>query len=466
MTPAIYWFRRALRLDDNQGITEALARFGSVVPVFLLDPAILSRPDTGKARMRFLFEGLASLDADLRARGGRLIIRQGNPVDVLPRLALECGARTVFHAREHEPHGIQRDAAVKAALEVAGIELVAHEDHLLISPDRVRTQAGGGYTVFSPYKRRWLEEGIPAPLPAPGRIPVPVAIASESLPVPDSGWPQAVVRGGEAEAHRLLDQFLTAAARSYDTGRETPATEGTSRLSAHLRFGMLSARRFYQELRALRAGLPVTDRAGVDTVISELCWRDFYAQVLFHFPHAATGSFKPELDTIAWQNDERLFAAWKAGRTGYPIVDAALRQLQSEGWMHNRARMIVASFLTKDLLIDWRWGERHFMELLVDGDMAANNGGWQWAASTGTDAQPYFRIFNPTSQGQKFDPEGTYVRRWVPELARVPTKAIHAPWTLSAAERAYLGADAYPQPIVDHAMQREKALALYRVVKK
>jgi deoxyribodipyrimidine photo-lyase len=456
MSTALYWFRRALRLDDNAGLTEALKRFERVACVFILDPAILSRPDTGKARVRFLFEGLASLEADLRARGGRLIVRHGDPVEVLPRLAAECAASVVFHAREHEPHGKERDARVSRV-----IETVVHEDHLLVSPDRVFTQAGAPYTVFSPYKRRWLEETIPAPLPAPERVPAPEGLFSEPLPTPDPSWPEATVSGGEGEARTLLNRFLSEAASVYDTGREAPATDGTSRLSAHLRFGMLSARRFYHKLQTVRAALPVTGRRGIDTVISELVWRDFYAQVLFHFPHAASGSFQRELDTIAWHNDERLFDAWKDGRTGYPIVDAAMRQLASESWMHNRARMIVASFLTKDLLIDWRWGESYFMQMLVDGDMAANNGGWQWAASTGTDAQPYFRIFNPTSQGEKFDPDGAYVKRWVPELARVPAKAIHAPWALATAERAYLCPE-YPTPIVDHALQREKALALYR----
>jgi deoxyribodipyrimidine photo-lyase len=463
MSTAVYWFRRALRLDDNHGLCAALARFERVVPVFILDPAILTRSDTGKTRVRFLFEGLKVLDDDLRARGGRLIVRLGDPIDILPKLIRECGATALFHASEHEPHGILRDESVKAAL---NIEIVSHEDHLLIPPDQIFTKVGGVYTVFSPYKKNWLEQTtVAAALPAPERVVVPEAIFSEPLPMPEAHWPQATVLGGESEARKLLDTFLSSAATRYDTGRELPGVEGTSRLSAHLRFGMLSARRFYHTLRSVRASQPVTQRFGIDTVISELIWRDFYAQVLFHFPHAASGSFKRELDTIAWQNDPALFASWKAGRTGYPIVDAAMRQLQGEGWMHNRARMIVASFLTKDLLIDWRWGEQYFMEMLVDGDMAANNGGWQWAASTGTDAQPYFRIFNPTSQGEKFDPDGAYVKRWVPELARVPAKSIHAPWTLTPAERSYLGADAYPAPIVDHAVQREKALAMYKAVR-
>lgn len=466
MPTAIYWFRRALRLDDNHGLNAALERFGSVVPVFILDPAILSRPDTGKARVRFLFEGLAVLDADLRKRGGRLIVRHGDPLNVLPRLLAECDARAIYFADEHEPYGIQRDEAVRTTLEQQGIQVLTQEDHLLVSPDRIFSKTGSAYTQFTFYKKRWVDEKIPAPLPVPRHISVPEQIQSEPLPTPEPSWPRATVLGGEEEARKLLDRFLVEAAGDYDTGRDKPAQEGTSRLSAYLRFGMLSARRFYHELQALREKLPTTRHAGVDTVISELCWRDFFAQVLFHYPRAATGSFKVGLDTIAWQNEERLFEAWKQGRTGYPIVDAAMRQLQSESWMHNRARMIVASFLTKDLLIDWRWGEKHFMELLVDGDMAANNGGWQWAASTGTDAQPYFRIFNPTSQGEKFDPAGEYVKRWVPELAQVPANTIHTPWLLSTAERKRLGADTYPMPIVDHAVQREKALALFKAVRK
>lgn len=267
--------------------------------------------------------------------------------------------------------------------------------------------------------------------------------------------------GGEDAAHKILHEFVKTKIDEYDTERDILGSDGTSRLSRHLHLGTISPRFIIDTLR--RAG---RESAGRTTFLSELAWHDFYLQILVHFPHVAEGAFRPQYDALEWENDEELFAAWKEGRTGYPIVDAAMRQLNSEAWMHNRGRMIVASFLTKDLLIDWRKGERYFMQQLVDGDLSANNGGWQWAAGTGTDAQPYFRIFNPTSQGEKFDPNGTYVKEWVPELSRVPAKFIHQPWKLSEAEREHFDCSEYPQPVVDHAIQRGRALALYGKVSK
>ena len=302
-------------------------------------------------------------------------------------------------------------------------------------------------------------------------MPVPADIKSDGLPSLDTlkfQTAQTFECGGEDAAHRLLKGFLDKKIERYDTARDILSEDGTSLLSRHLHLGTLSARFVVDAVR--QAGLDAPSgpargehqpEAGHSTFLSEIAWHDFYLQILHHFPHVASGAFRPQYDALKWENDETLFEAWKTGKTGYPIVDAAMRQLNAVAWMHNRGRMVVASFLTKDLLIDWRWGEKYFMQQLVDGDQAANNGGWQWAAGTGTDAQPYFRIFNPTSQGEKFDPEGEYVRRWVPELARVPAKSIHAPWKLSEAEREHLGAGGYPKPVVDHAVQRGRALAMY-----
>jgi deoxyribodipyrimidine photo-lyase len=342
-------------------------------------------------------------------------------------------------------------------------------DHLLTEPGEILTKTGTPYTVFTPFKRVWFEYGIETPQDAPDHIPVPADLRSEPLPtLPEKlgvGYAEQSprVHGSEAEGADWLGRFLDACAGAYDTERDFPAHEGTSRLSAYLRMGVVSPRRVFAAARERRAQLE--NPAGIDTWLSELAWRDFYYQILWHFPHVQGHAFRPEYDDLTWDNDDELFRAWCEGRTGYPIVDAAQRQMNRQAWMHNRARMISASFLTKDLLNDWRRGEAYFMQRLVDGDQASNNGGWQWAAGTGTDAQPFFRIFNPVAQGEKFDPDGEYVKTWVPELARVPAKYVHKPWELSPLEQeavgCVLGRD-YPKPVVDHKVQREKALRLYR----
>jgi deoxyribodipyrimidine photo-lyase len=330
----------------------------------------------------------------------------------------------------------------------------------LVSPEQVRTKTGGIYTVFTPFKNTWWEIAVPKPKPAPERVSVPELAQSCQHWLAEI--PTKATQSDFGNAKEILAGFLQHAAGNYNIGRDFPAEHGTSRLSPYLKWGIISARTVYNAIQ----GLPKS--SGTEIFISELAWRDFYNHILFHFPHVATGAFKKEYDAIAWENDTKLFTAWCNGQTGYPIVDAAMRELNATGWMHNRARMIVASFLTKDLLCNWQWGERYFMEQLLDGDLAANNGGWQWAASTGTDAQPYFRIFNPVSQGEKFDPEGIYVKRWCPELRRIPTKYIHQPWALSQLEQeavdCVLGTH-YPQRVVDHAVVRERALQLYKNAK-
>ena len=473
---ALYWFRRSLRLDDNRALTEAIASAAQVVPVFILDPAILTSASTGPARTRFLFEALADVDASLRQRGSRLIVRHGKPLEELERLAQETGATALHFGREYSPYGRKRDEVVTKALEKRGVAVQSFGDHLLTEPEDIRTKTGGTYTVFTPYKRVWFEQPIDTPLPAPERISTPPRLHREDLPklpaklgVAGALDQNPRVKGSEAEAAKWLDAFLQNCAGDYDTARDYPAQEGTSRLSAYLKFGVISPRRVFAHVQERRKSLGLEKKSGLDTWLTELAWRDFYYQILFHFPHVVGGAFRPVYNNVSWENDETLFQAWCEGRTGYPFVDAAQRQLNSEAWMHNRARMVTASFLTKDLLCDWRWGEKYFMQKLVDGDLASNNGGWQWAAGTGTDAQPFFRIFNPVSQGEKFDPDGEYVKRWIPELKRVPAKYVHRPWELSPAEQeavgCVLGRD-YPKPIVDHKVQREKALALYRFAEK
>lgn len=481
----VHWFRRDLRLGDNTALAAAaLAAGGAVVPVFILDDAIFGSARYGSAgRTLWLLENLRALDGELRTRGSRLVVRRGEPVRELLAVARESGAAGVYWNRDYTPYAIRRDTTAKAALREAGLEARSFKDVVIFEMGEVVTQSGSPYTVYSPYARRWRgmleEQGLPPLQPVPDFAPVeswPV-----SLPLPpleELGHAPAeapLPAAGEAAGLEWLAAFCDLQRElglaSYVERRDIMAVPGTSRLSPYLRLGVVSVR------AALRGALDLLERGGSEVAAArdsierwagEIAWHDFYTQVLYHFPYVLNGAFKREFDALAWENDTELFAAWQEGRTGFPVVDAAMRQLRREGWMHNRARMVVASFLTKDLLVDWRWGERQFMRLLLDGDPAVNNGSWQWAAGTGTDAQPYFRIFNPANQGTKFDPEGAYVRRYVPELANVPNRFIHQPHLMAPAEQiradVQVGRD-YPQPIVDHKVQRERALKLYGQVR-
>jgi len=469
MTTAIWWVRRDLRLADNQALAAALGGAERLIPVFCLDPAILASGyvgDAAKGRVAFLFEGLRRLDADLSARGSRLIVRQGDPVEELTRLVGESGAATVFAEEDHWPYGRHRDTRVAAALPLhltGGVTI--HPPEAVLKPD------GRPYTVFTPFSRAWKALPIPgAALAAPDSLPSLPPV--DSLPIPDRP-PGAPFLPGEAEAQRRLRAFVSGdrpAIYRYGEGRDRVDLAGTSQLSPYLRFGMLSARQAaVSALGAIEAAPDAQARSGAEMWVTELIWREFYLSIQAHFPETERYSFRASLRDILWDNDETAFAAWCQGQTGYPVVDAAMRQLAQTGWMHNRARMIVASFLVKDLLIDWRWGELWFMQHLVDADPAANNGGWQWTAGTGTDAAPYFRIFHPVLQGKKHDPEGAYVRQWVPELAQVPGRYIHAPWEMPPQVQRLAGCvvgQHYPLPIVDHAWARERVLAAYAQARK
>lgn len=470
MSTAIWWVRRDLRLSDNQALAGALAAAERVVPVFVLDPGLLSSSYVGDKRLAFLFDGLRSLDADLRQRGSRLHVRQGEPAAELAKLMADTGAQAIFAEGDVTPYARRRDERIKAELPLRLTRgLTAQRPSAVVKDD------GSPYTVYTPFSKRWLALPLPVEadlLEAPQRIITPESLAS--LPIPASpALPISVpFPAGEAEAQRRLRAFVQgddAAITRYREDRNRPDLEGTSRLSPYLRFGMLSARQAVAASRTARQAARTSDACyGADHWLSELIWREFYVAILYHFPHVRSGSFQRHFDRIPWANDEADFAAWCEGRTGFPIVDAAMRQLVQSGWMHNRPRMIVASFLVKDLLIDWRWGERFFMQHLLDGDPANNNGGWQWTAGVGTDAAPYFRVFNPVTQGQKFDPEGDYVRRWLPELGRVPAKYVHAPWTMPPSEQRRAGCvigSHYPAPIIDHAFARERTLAAYAQAK-
>ncbi len=452
---AIWWIRRDLRLTDNQALQQALKCAEQVLPLFIMDPKLLQSERTSTRRVDFMLAGLKALEADLQSKASRLIIRHGDPIKVLTDLKQEVNFRSVFAEEDFSAFALQRDASVA---ELFDLNLCPG---LTVLPPALTVKADGSpYTVFTPYSRTWRDKFVlTQTIPAPERISTPEQVYGESLPEPPIDLNTPFATAGEGEAQRRLQRFLSAKILHYADDRDRMDLEGTSSLSPYLRFGMLSARQAVN-LAMAKIAEAGSESRGAEVWLNELIWREFYYSMLMHFPQVQKESFREELRGIRWRNNEEDFKAWQEGHTGYPIVDAAMRQLRHTGWMHNRARMIVASFLTKDLLIDWRWGEKYFMQQLLDGDVAANNGGWQWTAGTGTDAAPYFRIFNPVLQGAKFDPNGEYIRRWVPELRLISAPLIHQPWT-SPAELARLGVR-YPDPIVDHAVARERCLLAYK----
>jgi deoxyribodipyrimidine photo-lyase len=471
MATALWWIRRDLRLTDNQALAAALAHAEQVLPVFVLDPGLLTSPYAGFKRLAFLFASLRQLDTDLRARGSRLIVRQGEPQAELASLMAESEADAIYAEEDFTPYARRRDERVARLLPLRLVPgLTVHPPGTVLKAD------GSPYIVFTPFSRRWKSvTSLPTStiLQAPAHIRTPDEVPGQPIPTAPALPPDVSFPPGEAEAQRRLFAFVDGNGADspppvyrYGETRDRMDLEGTSQLSPYLRFGMLSARQaVVSALAAVDAAPDEASHKSSKTWLNELIWREFYVNILYHFPHVRGRSFRTELDDIAWENDETSFAAWCEGQTGYPVVDAAMRQLLHSGWMHNRARMVAASFLVKDLLIDWRWGEKWFMQHLVDGDPAANNGGWQWTAGTGTDAAPYFRIFNPVLQSRKFDPDGAYIRRWVPELEKVPVKFVHEPWRMPVeiqrSSGCVIGQD-YPGPIADHAEMRERALALYQ----
>ncbi len=464
MQTAIWWVRRDLRLADNEALATAVFSASHVIPLFILDPALLGTATVGEKRMAFLWASLQQLDKELRQRGSYLLVRHGPPLEILQELVTEVGAEAIFAAEDFSPYARQRDKAIAQELPLQLFPGVVAQH-----PDTVLKQDGVPYTVFTPFSKQWRQRPLPIPadlLPAPDFIATPPNLSGN--PIPDLSQ-KSPFPPGAAEAQKRLAEFGNGRIYAYAQDRNQLDLDGTSGLSPYLRFGMISARQaVVAALAAREQAESEAARKGADTWLSELIWREFYISILYHFPHVLRRSFRPEYDTIPWRNDQAEFAAWCAGQTGYPVVDAAMRQLQQTGWMHNRARMIVASFLVKDLLIDWRWGEKWFMQHLVDGDPAANNGGWQWTAGTGTDATPYFRIFNPITQGQKFDPDGAYIRRWIPELGQVEVEFIHEPWKMPPLDQkrsgCFIGQD-YPRPIVDHKLARQRTLDAYQLAK-
>lgn len=467
--PVLMWFRRDLRVQDNLALAAALESGRPVLPLFIFDERILRSPNTRSPRLKFLLNALNALDQSFKAYGTRLQVLHGDPLPALNDLVTRFGATALYFNRDYTPFARHRDQAIQEAL---SISVHSFDDAVLHAPGDVLKADGEPYVVFTPFKRAWLKlnrSEARATFLENATVVDPGNTLTTVPSLDDLGFDNTfeLPVATEAAAHRHLQAFMANNIFHYNQARNrlvaTPwkdTAPGSSYLSPYLRLGLLSPRQVYWAAREayLRAN-DAASRESVETYVGELVWRDFYMHIMYFFPHVATGSFRPQYDHMEWLQDAAALQAWKDGMTGYPIVDAAMRQLKAIGWMPNRARMIVASFLTKDLLIDWRAGEQHFMQWLIDGDPAANNGGWQWAAGTGTDAQPYFRIFNPVSQSKKFDADGTYIRYWVPELSDVPNKYIHAPWEMNRPPQNY------PAPIVDHKFARERTLQAYKAVK-
>jgi deoxyribodipyrimidine photo-lyase len=441
------WFRRDLRLSDNPAWAAATSEHDEVTAVYVLDDRLLAT--AGPFRRRQLLADVAALDTSLRERGGRVLVRRGDPTVVVAKEAARLGADRVHWNADVTPYATARDAAVATALDV---EAATPYGHLVLPPGSVRTKQGALSRVFGAFHRRWAATPWD-PWPEPGDARV-ADDTGDPLPEPDAAPPRPP---GEDGAAATLQRFLDGPVDRYREGHDPIAQEGTSALSAALKYGTISPR---EVVRAV--GDADDDR---QAFVRQLAWRDWFAHLLVEMPWLPDRAMKEDFDRIEWRDDPEGLAAWKEGRTGYPVVDASMRELAATGAMHNRARMITASFLVKDLLIDWRLGERHFRHLLVDGDVPQNAGNWQWVAGTGPDAAPFFRVFNPVTQSRTHDPDGEHIRRWVPELAGLDGKAIHAPWEVGPLELAAAGValgDTYPEPIVDHADARIRALAAYR----
>jgi len=482
---ALVWLRRDLRVDDQAALHHALVAARRVWCVFVFDRDILDPLPRADRRVEFIVDSLAVLDNRLAelgrlhgTTGVRLIVRHGNASDEITALARQLRVQAVYASHDDDPGALVRDAQVRGKLAHDGIALHTGKDHVVFERREVMTGAGTPYGVFTPYKNAWLKRLTDTDLAsfavtdtAMRLAPLPEGVACGPRTLTAIGFEPTNLSSlkmlpGELGGQSLLEDFLERI-DAYADARNFPAVKGPSYLSAHLRFGTVSIRQLAREARE-RA---LAGSRGAETWLSELIWRDFYHQVLHHHPQVVERSYRPEYDRIVWEHGaaaDAAFAAWSEGRTGYPLVDAAMAQINLTGYMHNRLRMVVASFLVKDLGIDWRRGERYFAEKLNDFDLAANNGGWQWASSSGCDAQPYFRIFNPVSQSEKFDPDGRFIRRYLPQLAKLPDAALHAPWTARPIDMAAAGVELgrnYPAPIVAHDLARQKTLQRYAVVK-
>ena len=475
----ILWFRRDLRLSDNPALDAALLLGRPIIPVYIFDDFQAGEWSLGGASRWWLHGSLSALASKIKACGSHLIFKAGSAETIISELLLETGATSVYWNRCYEPWIIKQDKLIETNLETKGVDVRSFNAGLLHEPWALITQKGEPYKIFTPFWKALRALGDPGqPIPAPANIPAPNNFPQSDelnswalLPVaPD--WADSLRETwspGEQGAYERLDSFTESAVFDYHNKRNLPGVSGTSCLSPHLHFGEVGPRQVWNGVvgsAVVQTGNQMS--SGVETYLSEIAWREFSYYQLSHFPQLPSLPFRPEFSFFQWEDDCKALSAWKRGMTGYPIVDAGMRQLWKTGWMHNRVRMIVASFLIKDLLIDWRIGEKWFWNTLVDADLASNSASWQWVAGCGADAAPYFRIFNPTLQGTKFDPDGSYVRKWVPELSKLPGRLIHAPWKAKPIELANanikLGHD-YPLPIVDHSAARNRALERYKRIK-
>ncbi len=457
MKAIIWWIRRDIRLQDNHALLQALSQSSIVIPLFILDPRLLKTE--AQTRKDFLFNALVSLNSELRNRGSQLIIREGDPLLELHKVFQEAGAEKIIAESDFSPFARNRDKIAARSLPcefVSGLTVYP--------PDSVRKADGSFYTVFTPYKNNWKSLPVSGkPVQAPQRLSLPIQIDSLNIPSVNSNkhFPAS-----ESEAQKRINHFIQNGLSSYDKDRDRMDLDGTSMLSPHLRFGLISARTLAFFVREfIDHSNSLEYKKSAETWLDELIWREFYYSILYNYPLVLKRAFREKFNQIPWRQSRQELDDWKNGLTGYPIVDAGMRQLRETGWMHNRARMITASFLTKDLLINWQEGEKWFMQQLIDGDPACNNGGWQWCAGTGTDAAPYFRVFNPILQGKKFDPNGEYIRQWIPELSSVPKEFIHVPWEMPEGlqlKNNFCAGKDYPMPIVDHKFARERALLAYK----
>jgi deoxyribodipyrimidine photo-lyase len=460
---ALVWHRRDLRLSDNPALHHAAREAGQVVPIYVLSTWRMRHRWTGPNRQHFLCGCLASLAKNLEAAGGHLVIREGDPAAVLAALARETGADALYFNRDIDPFGVRKEAEVAAAARSLGLAVLAFQDVVLHGKDEVLTGSGEPYRVFTSYSKNWFSLVKPEPLSRVRRIATPAGI--DSLPVPDLGhWAigrapaHGLVPPGERAARQRMDQALAAAVPGYHRNRDSPTGQTTSRLSQDLRFGLISVRELDARCRELHSTTGSRNvREGVITFRKELAWREFYMAVLGHFPGVLECEFNPDWRGVPWDDDPGRLERWKHGQTGFPLVDAGMRQLAATGFMHNRLRMVTAMFLTKDLHLHWSEGEAHFMQHLTDGEIASNNGGWQWSAGTGADAAPYFRVQNPWSQTKRYDPEGEYIRSWIPELRDTDPRCF-----LQPPDNGHPIAKGYPAPMVDHATERARTLERFQ----
>ncbi len=470
----LFWHRRDLRLADNTGLAKAIAKSSKVVGLFCLDPNILKADDVAPVRITYMIGCLRSLQEKYTQAGSKLLILYGNPTESIPRLASALNAQAVLWNWDVEPYSQERDSAVINALKEKGIEYPENKnwDQVLHTPEDIRSGSGGVYTVYTPFWKNWIKKPKASPQEIENLTSLEnlteaeqeIAQQNGTVELPsakDLGYEwegELIITPGEIAAQELLEEFCYSAINEYQEQRNFPAVPGTSLLSPALKFGVISIRTIWKAtLEALENSRSDETKANIETWQKEIAWREFYQHAMYNFPELASGAYRETFKNFPWGNNEKYFQAWCEGKTGYPIVDAAMRQLNQTGWMHNRCRMIVASFLTKDLLLNPQWGEKYFMQRLIDGDLSANNGGWQWSASSGMDPKPV-RIFNPASQAQKFDPEGEYIRQWVPELRSFDTRCLLT-GNITPLERQAVG---YPEPIVDHKVQQRLFKELYK----